>query len=163
MWFLNSKSRNSTGRWISPLQGKGLMFLALVFFTESIMVTKAVRTVEAFGGGSKSTHNHQQCSNSKSGNYQCDNPVAPPVVQRIFGVPRGGDAVAATVGAAKAAAASDALVTMPKDALETKPNIIATGCPYCNTMMTDGIKFHEKEAEIEVKDIAELIAEAEQL
>ena len=30
-------------------------------------------------------------------------------------------------------------------------------------MMTDGIKFHEKESEIEVKDIAELIAEAEQL
>ena len=57
----------------------------------------------------------------------------------------------------------DINILRTKDALETKPNIIATGCPYCNTMMTDGIKFHEKEAEIEVKDIAELIAEAEQL
>ena len=50
-----------------------------------------------------------------------------------------------------------------EDALETKPDIIATGCPYCNTMMTDGIKFKEKEAEVVVKDIAELIAEANNL
>lgn len=47
-----------------------------------------------------------------------------------------------------------------EDALETQPEIIATGCPYCNTMMTDGVKFKEKEAEIKVLDIAELIAEA---
>ena len=47
-----------------------------------------------------------------------------------------------------------------EDALETKPQIIATGCPYCNTMMTDGIKFKEKETEVVVKDIAELISEA---
>ena len=38
----------------------------------------------------------------------------------------------------------DINILRTKDALETKPNIIATGCPYCNTMMTDGIKFHEK-------------------
>lgn len=47
-----------------------------------------------------------------------------------------------------------------EDALEVKPEIIATGCPFCNTMMTDGVKNKEKEAEIEVKDIAELIATA---
>jgi heterodisulfide reductase subunit D len=50
-----------------------------------------------------------------------------------------------------------------EEALETKPDIIATGCPYCNTMMTDGIKFKEKESEVIVKDIAELIAEANNL
>ena len=50
-----------------------------------------------------------------------------------------------------------------EEALETKPQIIATGCPYCNTMMTDGIKFKEKESEVVVKDIAELIAEANKL
>lgn len=50
-----------------------------------------------------------------------------------------------------------------EDALETNPEIIATGCPYCKTMMSDGIKFKEKETEIEVKDIAELIAEANNL
>jgi len=49
------------------------------------------------------------------------------------------------------------------DALETKPNIIATGCPFCNTMMTDGVKAADKENEIEVLDIAELIANAEDL
>ena len=50
-----------------------------------------------------------------------------------------------------------------EDALETNPQIIATGCPYCKTMMSDGVKFKEKEAEIVVKDIAELIAEANHL
>lgn len=50
-----------------------------------------------------------------------------------------------------------------EDALETNPQIIATGCPYCKTMMADGVKFKEKEAEIVVKDIAELIAEANHL
>ena len=54
-------------------------------------------------------------------------------------------------------------VLRTEDALETNPDIIATGCPYCNTMMTDGIKFIEKEAEVLVKDIAELIAEANHL
>jgi Fe-S oxidoreductase len=50
-----------------------------------------------------------------------------------------------------------------EDALKTKPNIIATGCPFCNTMMTDGVKAANKENEIEVLDIAELIANAEDL
>lgn len=49
------------------------------------------------------------------------------------------------------------------DALEVKPNIIATGCPFCNTMMTDGVKLAEKGEEIEVLDIAELIATAADL
>ena len=50
-----------------------------------------------------------------------------------------------------------------EQAIETNAEIIATGCPYCNTMMTDGVKFHEKESQIIVKDIAELIAEADNL
>jgi len=49
------------------------------------------------------------------------------------------------------------------DALETKANIIATGCPFCNTMMTDGIKHAEKEDDIKVLDVAELIANAADL
>ena len=59
--------------------------------------------------------------------------------------------------------AMDINMLRTEDALETKPDIIATGCPYCNTMMTDGIKFKEKENSIVVKDIAELIAEAKSL
>jgi heterodisulfide reductase subunit D len=48
-----------------------------------------------------------------------------------------------------------------EEALETKPSIIATGCPFCNTMVTDGVKSKEKEAD--VKDIAEMIINAEDL
>lgn len=54
-------------------------------------------------------------------------------------------------------------VERTEDALAVQPNIIATGCPFCNTMMTDGVKNFEKEAEIEVLDVAELIATAADL
>ncbi len=50
-----------------------------------------------------------------------------------------------------------------EDALAIQPNVIATGCPFCNTMMTDGVKHFEQEHVIAVKDIAELIAEAADL
>ena len=45
-----------------------------------------------------------------------------------------------------------------KEAISTNANIIATACPFCNTMMTDGIKANEKEDTVQVMDIAELIA-----
>jgi Fe-S oxidoreductase len=45
-----------------------------------------------------------------------------------------------------------------EEALSLKPDIIATGCPFCNTMMTDGVKAVNEGAAV-VKDIAELIAE----
>ena len=44
------------------------------------------------------------------------------------------------------------------EALSLKPDVIATGCPFCNTMMTDGVKA-VKEGSAQVQDIAELIAE----
>lgn len=50
-----------------------------------------------------------------------------------------------------------------EEALLTNPEIIATGCPFCNTMMTDGVKNFNKEKEIQVLDVAELIANAEDL
>ncbi|MEY2938699.1 MAG: hypothetical protein RL062_1288 [Bacteroidota bacterium] len=50
-----------------------------------------------------------------------------------------------------------------EDALAIAPQVIATGCPFCNTMMTDGVKHFEQEHVIAVKDIAELIAEAADL
>ena len=46
------------------------------------------------------------------------------------------------------------------EAIETKASIIASACPFCNTMMTDGVKGKEKESEIQVLDIAELIAQS---
>ncbi|WP_442846314.1 (Fe-S)-binding protein [Leeuwenhoekiella sp. H156] len=57
----------------------------------------------------------------------------------------------------------DVNIERTEQALEIKPDIIAAGCPFCNTMMTDGIKNKEKESEIEVLDIAEMIAAAEDL
>jgi Fe-S oxidoreductase len=42
------------------------------------------------------------------------------------------------------------------EALETGANVIAAACPFCNTMMTDGVKNSNKEDEVQVLDIAEL-------
>ncbi len=50
-----------------------------------------------------------------------------------------------------------------EEALEIAPDIIAAGCPFCNTMLTDGIKIKHKESEVQIMDIAELIANAQDL
>ncbi|EMY81396.1 (Fe-S)-binding protein [Psychroflexus gondwanensis] len=50
-----------------------------------------------------------------------------------------------------------------EQAVETKPEVIAAGCPFCNTMMTDGVKNKEKQDEIEVLDVVEMIANADDL
>ena len=44
------------------------------------------------------------------------------------------------------------------EAIDTGANVIAAACPFCNTMLTDGVKVKEKEESIEVLDIAEMIA-----
>ncbi len=49
------------------------------------------------------------------------------------------------------------------DVIETKADVVAAGCPFCNTMLTDGVKFNHKEGEIKVLDVAELIANANDL
>lgn len=54
----------------------------------------------------------------------------------------------------------DVNIERTEQALETSPDIIAAACPFCNTMMTDGVKNKEKEAEIRVLDVAELLADA---
>jgi Fe-S oxidoreductase len=54
-------------------------------------------------------------------------------------------------------------VERTEDVLESKAQVVATGCPFCNTMMTDGIKHFNKENDIKVLDIAELIANASEL
>ncbi len=57
----------------------------------------------------------------------------------------------------------DINIERTEDALEVQPQVIAAGCPFCNTMLTDGVKHNEKEADIKVMDIAELIANAQDL
>lgn len=54
-------------------------------------------------------------------------------------------------------------VERTEEALEIKPDVIATGCPFCMTMMTDGVKLKEKEKDVQVFDLAELIASANDL
>jgi Fe-S oxidoreductase len=47
-----------------------------------------------------------------------------------------------------------------EEALALQPNVIGTGCPFCMTMLTDGVKAKEVGETVEVKDIAELVLEA---
>ena len=46
------------------------------------------------------------------------------------------------------------------EAIQTGASIIAAACPFCNTMLTDGVKNSNQEEEIQVLDIAELIAQS---
>jgi len=48
------------------------------------------------------------------------------------------------------------------EAIETKTDFVASACPFCNTMLTDGIKNRTEEINTEVLDIAEIIAKAMQ-
>lgn len=57
----------------------------------------------------------------------------------------------------------EVFIARTEEALEVNPDMIATGCPFCNTMLTDGIKNKEKGHSISVLDIAELIATAGEL
>ena len=57
----------------------------------------------------------------------------------------------------------DINIERTEEAINVKPDIIATGCPFCNTMITDGIKIKEQEHNIKVFDIVELIANAQDL
>ena len=54
-------------------------------------------------------------------------------------------------------------VERTEEALALNPDVIATGCPFCMTMMTDGVKHFNKEDKTKVQDIAELIANANDL
>tara|TARA_Y100000589_G_scaffold64839_1_gene56267 strand:- start:185 stop:961 length:777 start_codon:yes stop_codon:yes gene_type:complete len=49
-------------------------------------------------------------------------------------------------------------IVRTEEALKTNANVIATSCPFCNTMMTDGVK-NIDEGKADVMDLAELIAE----
>lgn len=50
-----------------------------------------------------------------------------------------------------------------EEAIELNPEVIATGCPFCNTMLTDGVKLKNKDKNIKVMDLAELVAQASEL
>jgi Fe-S oxidoreductase len=51
-------------------------------------------------------------------------------------------------------------VERTEEALALKPNIVATACPFCMTMLEDGIKTKEAVESVKVKDIAEILFDA---
>jgi len=57
----------------------------------------------------------------------------------------------------------DVNILRTEQAIETDAEIIAAACPFCNTMLTDGVKGLDREASIKVMDIAELLANAQDL
>lgn len=57
----------------------------------------------------------------------------------------------------------DINIERTEEALNSGASTVAVACPFCLTMMSDGIKNKEKENEVKVKDLAELIAESQGL
>jgi len=57
----------------------------------------------------------------------------------------------------------DINVERTEEAIATGAETIAVACPFCMTMMSDGVKAKNKETTIKVKDLAELIAESQGL
>ena len=57
----------------------------------------------------------------------------------------------------------DINVERAEEALATGATTIAVACPFCMTMMSDGVKAKEREATVKVKDLAEIIAESQGL
>ena len=45
-----------------------------------------------------------------------------------------------------------------QEAISTGADTVATACPFCMTMMTDGVKAHGKDSDVRVKDVAEIVA-----
>ena len=54
----------------------------------------------------------------------------------------------------------EVFIERTEEALATGAAIIATACPFCMTMLTDGIKYKNREQEVKNYDIAELIAQS---
>ncbi|GAB1449037.1 (Fe-S)-binding protein [Bacteroidota bacterium] len=57
----------------------------------------------------------------------------------------------------------DVNIERADDMLEAQAGVVAAACPFCMTMLRDGVKHHNKEQEIQVLDIAELVANAMEL
>jgi Fe-S oxidoreductase len=51
----------------------------------------------------------------------------------------------------------EVFIERTEEALETGAGIIATACPYCMVMVTDGLKYKNREDEVKNYDIAELV------
>lgn len=54
----------------------------------------------------------------------------------------------------------DVNIERAEEALTLNPNIIASGCPFCMTMLSDGVKMKDRDQDVKVLDVAELTARA---
>ncbi len=54
----------------------------------------------------------------------------------------------------------EVFIERTEEALKAHAGIIGTACPFCMTMLTDGLKYKNKEEEVQNLDIAELVAMA---
>ncbi len=59
--------------------------------------------------------------------------------------------------------AKDINIERIEEVIDAKPHVVAAACPFCMTMLKDGVKIKEKESEIEVLDIAEITVRANRL
>jgi len=54
----------------------------------------------------------------------------------------------------------EVFIERTEEALDTEAKLIATACPFCMTMITDGLKYKNREDEIRNIDLAELVVQA---
>jgi len=47
-----------------------------------------------------------------------------------------------------------------EEALQLDPGTIAAACPFCMTMLTDGVKAKDADEKVQVRDVAEILADA---
>ena len=59
--------------------------------------------------------------------------------------------------------AKDINIERIEEVIDAQPQVVAAACPFCMTMLKDGVKIKEKESEIEVLDIAEITVRANRL
>ena len=54
----------------------------------------------------------------------------------------------------------EVFIERTENALQTGSEVIASACPFCMTMLTDGLKYKNREDEVKNLDIAELVAQS---
>jgi Fe-S oxidoreductase len=57
----------------------------------------------------------------------------------------------------------EVFIERTEEALDTRADVIATACPYCMVMMTDGLKYKNREEDVRNLDIAEIIEQSLEL
>ena len=51
----------------------------------------------------------------------------------------------------------DVNIERTEEVIESGAKVVSTACPFCNTMMTDGVKHTEHQKEIQILDLVEIL------